>query len=365
MRLASVTAVTTGQPGTTDPQLEWGLLGSFDLIRASQIPTDLVRSWQIAQHSVGLVVQPIDQFELAGTLNSHPGHIRSDAAKKPFGAIFALAVASRTAAEPLRTDSLHTAAAALLAWTQVYPPTGNPINERFFTPLFQAADLIAADLSPADRRAVLDWVGEFAVAGDRFYAPKTYRNTARMNNWMAWRLQIRAVATTVGRLPSLRAGLPDQLAEFTARNYIAGPEGRLDGRTYDFVQRDALNYHIAAVQPLVETLLYTPDLVSTAVRSAVLSGINFVRPYFLRQAEHVEFAGTTVPFDMARRAEGNPVFQQAPWDPARGRLLLRLARPAFPEVRPWTDDIVDARYDPRTKLLAAIYGELQRHAEWL
>jgi hypothetical protein len=348
----------------SDPQLDWGLLGSFDLIGASRIPTDLVRAWQIAEHSVDLVVQPIDQFELAGTLNSHPGHIRSDEAKKPFGAIFALAVASRTAAEPLRTESLRTAAAALLAWARVYPPTGNPINERFFTPLFQAADLIAADLTPADRRTVLDWVGEFAVAGDRFYAPKTYRNTARINNWMAWRLQIRAVAATVGGLPSLRAELPDQLTEFTARNYIAGPDGRLDGRTYDFIQRDALNYHIAAVQPLVETLLYTPDLVSTSVRSAVLTGIDFVRPYFLRQAEHVEFAGTTIPFDLARRDEGNPVFQQVPWDPVRGRVLLRLARPAFPEVRPWTDDIVDARYDPRTKLLAAIYGEPQRRAEW-
>jgi hypothetical protein len=356
--------VTTGQPVTTDPQLDWGLLDSFDLITATRMPTDLVRAWQIAEQSVGLVVQPIEEFELAGTLNSHPGHIRSDEAKKPFGAIFALAVASRTAAEPLRTESLHTAAAALVAWARVYPPTGNPINERFFTPLFQAADLIAADLSPADRRTLLDWVGEFGLAGDRFYAPKAYRNTARMNNWMAWRLLIRAVATTVGRLPSLRAELPDQLTEFAARNYIAGPDGRPDGRTYDFRQRDALNYHIAAVQPLVETLLYTPDLVGTTVRTAVLSGIHFVRPYFLRQAQHVEFVGTTIPFDLARRDDGNPVFQHVPWDPARGRVLLRLARPAFPEIRPWTDDIVDARYDPRTKLLAAIYGEPQRRAEW-
>jgi hypothetical protein len=348
----------------SDPRLDWGLLGSFDLIHASRIPTDLVRTWQIAEQSVGLVVQPIDEFELAGTLNSHPGHIRTDEAKKPFGAIFALAVASRTAAEPLRTQSLRAAAAALLAWARVYRPTGNPINERFFTPLFQAADLIAADLSPADRRTILDWVGEFAVAGDRFYAPKAYRNTARINNWMAWRLQIRAVATTVGGLPSLRAELADQLHEFTARNYIAGPDGQLDGRTYDFMQRDALNYHIAAVQPLVETLLYAPDLVSEAARTAVLSGLEFIRPYFLRQAQHVEFAATTVPFDLARRDEGNPVFQHVPWDPARGRVLLRLARPAFPEVRPWTDDIVDARYDPRIKLLAAIYGEPRRRAEW-
>lgn len=43
--------------------------------------------------------------------------------------------------------------------------------------------------------------------------------------------------------------------------------------------------------------------------------------------------------------------------------MLRLARPVFPEIRPWTEDIVDARYDPPTKLLAAIYGEPQRRAQ--
>ncbi|MGH3300151.1 MAG: hypothetical protein ACRDOK_00485 [Streptosporangiaceae bacterium] len=41
-----------------------------------------------------------------------------------------------------------------------------------------------------------------------------------------------------------------------------------------------------------------------------------------------------------------------------------MARPAFPEIRAWTDDFVDARYDPRTKLLAAIHGASQRRAEW-
>jgi len=59
------------------------------------------------------------------------------------GPIFALAVASRTAAEPLRGMSLRTAAAALLAWAEVYRPTGNPIDGGFFLPLLQAADLAA------------------------------------------------------------------------------------------------------------------------------------------------------------------------------------------------------------------------------
>jgi hypothetical protein len=50
--------------------------------------------------------------------------------------------------------------------------------------------------------------------------------------------------------------------------------------------------------------------------------------------------------------------------PGRGRVPLRPARPVFLEVRAWTGDIVDASYDPPTRLLAAIYGEPQRGAEW-
>jgi hypothetical protein len=347
-----------------DPQLDWGLLAKFDLARATRMPGDLVRMWQLAQESLGLVVQPIERFELAGTLNGHPGHIRSDEAKRPFDAIFALAVASRTAAEPLRSESLRTASAALLAWAGVYRQTGNPVDEWFFLPLLQAADLVVPGLGPADRRTLLEWVGEFAIAGDRFYAPLAYRNNVRANNWMARRLLIRVVAATAGGLPSLRADIPALLDEFTARNYVTGPSGRRDGCTHDFLQRDALHYHVAAVQPLVEILLYAPDLVSGAVRAAVLAGIDFVRPYFLRQMQHIEFAATTVPFDIERRDDGNPAFQYAPWEPAHGRVLLRLARPVFPEVRSWTEDIVDARYPPRVKLLAAIYGEPQRRAQW-
>jgi hypothetical protein len=348
----------------SDPQLNWGLLAGFDLTRATQVPTELARIWQLAQQSLGMVVQPIERFELAGTLNGHPGHVRSDQAKRPFGAIFALAVASQTAAEPLRSESLRTAAAALLAWARVYPPTGNPIDEWFFVPLLQAADLVAADLGAADQCALLGWVSEFDLAADRFYEQKTYRNPARANNWMSRRLLIRAIAATVGGLPSQRAELPAQLHEFAARNYVAGASGRPDGRTYDFAQRDALHYHIAAVQPLVEIMLSTPDALPATVRTAVLSGLDFVRPYFLRHAQHIEFAGTTISFDLARRDDGNPVFQQMPWDPAHGRVLLRLARPVFPEIRSWTEDILDARYEARIKLLAAIHGEPQRRAQW-
>jgi hypothetical protein len=101
-------------------------------------------------------------------LNDHPGHVRSDEAKRPFPEIFALAVAGRTAAEPLRTRSQATAASALLSWARVYRPTGNPIDEWFFVPLFQAADLVAWLLPAGEAATLVAWTRAFGISGDPF-----------------------------------------------------------------------------------------------------------------------------------------------------------------------------------------------------
>jgi hypothetical protein len=368
---------------TAGPRLNWGFLqaggeavtgwtqGDALAIRwdnrrrgGRAVPLDIARIWQLATESVGLVVQPIERFELAGTLNGHPGHLRSDEAKRAFPAIFALAVAARTADEPLRTHSQASATAALLAWATTYRPTGNPIDEWFFVPLLQAVDLVLDTLRLAQERALLGWVRAFLTRGDAFFAGRAPDNPAFSNNWTARRLLIRSIAASVCGDALAREDTAAMLVEFAARNYLADAAGRRDGRTVDFVQRDALHYHIAAVQPLVEAMLYTPDLAGDFVRPCVLSGLEFVRPYFLGELEHIEFLGTGNSFDRERRDDGNPVFQNAPWDPVRGRVILRLARAIFPEIRSWTEDIVDHHYDPRTKLLAAIYGEPHRLAEW-
>jgi Alginate lyase len=337
------------------PRLNWGLLATFEPRPARRVPLDLSREWQVAGESLNLVARPVPRLELVGRLSGDPGRIRSNQAKANFPGIFALAVAAATAAEPLRSHSRATAINALRAWAQVYRPTGNPIDEWFFVPLLQAVDLIGDD------EPLRGWAGEFAAGGDRFYAGRADRNPSRANNWMARRLLIRTVAATVTGDDAARAETPALLEEFVARNYATAER---DGRTVDFMQRDALHYHVAAVQPLTEIVLYAPDLAGPQVRAAVLSGLEFIRPFFLGQAEHIEFARTANSFDRERRDDGNPVFQHAPWDPQRGRVLLRLARAAFPEIRGWTEQIVDHRYDPRTKLLAAIYGEPQRTAEW-
>jgi hypothetical protein len=336
------------------------MLTTFDPLRAGPVPLDLGREWQFAGESLNLVARPVERFELVGRLSRDPGRVRSNQAKANFAGIFALAVTAATATEPLRSHSRDAALAALHAWARVYRPTGNPIDEWFFVPLLQAVDLVA-DTEHEDLRA---WARDFAKSGDRFYAGRGERNPGRSNNWMARRLLIRTVAAAVAGDDEARTAMPGLLEEFAARNYVAGPAGELDGRTVDFGQRDALHYHVAAVQPLTEVQAYAPDLVSPQVRAAVLSGIEFIRPFFLGLREHIEFHATSNSFDRERRDDGNPVFQDVPWDPARGRVLLRLARAVFPEIRSWTEQIVDHRYDPRTKLLAAIYGEPQRAAQW-
>jgi len=182
---------------TGEPSLEWGRLAAFDLAHTARMPDDLVRVWQVAQESLGLKASPIERFGLVGKLQQDPGRIRTNDARKPFGAIFALAVASGTAAEPLRSASRRTATATLLAWARTYRPTGNPIDEWFFVPLLQAADLITPDIAPAERSVLLPWVTQFAISADAFFAAKGDRNPARANNWMARSLLIRTVAATV------------------------------------------------------------------------------------------------------------------------------------------------------------------------
>jgi hypothetical protein len=349
---------------TGGPRLNWGLLPAFDPDRDARIPRDLFRAWQVAGDSLDLVVRPIERFELAGTLNGHPGHVRSDVAKRDFPAIFALAITGFRGQEPFRSRSRAAAGSALLSWAEVYRPTGNPVDEGFFVPLLQAADLVAGFLTPGDRAALLGWVHDFATCGDRFYVGRAVRNPTWINNWMSRRLLIRSVACTVTADAAARAEIPGLLGDFAAANFVAAPSGERDGRTYDFMQRDALHYHVADLRPLVEMTLYTPDLVDAGAREAIMSGLEFLRPYFLGEREHVEFARTTIAFDRERRDDGNPEFANLPWNPERGRVLLRLARASFPQVRPWTEHIVDASYDPRTKLLAAIYGEPQRREEW-
>jgi len=346
-------------------QLNWGKLSSWEGAPANTLPPDIKRALDVAGTSLDLPVKPVEALYLAGTLNQDPRHVESDRAKENFPAIFDLALCARLAQEPLRTQCLNKAASALTAWAQTYRPTGHPINEGIFVPLFQAIDLVAPRLPPDKSRVLIDWVRAFVVAGDKFYAPlwpshsyTASSNTALSNNWMAWHLVIRAMAAEICDDGKLQDSTRTMLSEFAGRNFLS-VSGQQNGETTDFVARDALHYHVYDLLPLVQIVLYAPALVDTRTHALIDRGLNFLKPFYTGQEQHIEFVHSTVSFDIQRKLkdQGTSEYQNKPWDPKGARILFRLARPAFPDIRPWTANVVDTHYDTWVKPVAAIYGE--------
>lgn len=344
--------------GSNASHLNWGVLL---LPSASSGPaaSDLAHVQQVAQRSLDMTAEPVAELHLQGTLNRDPAHQASDRAKESFPAIFDLAVCARTAQEPLRAECLTKASSELTAWAHTYRATGNPINEEFMVPLFQAVDLIAPQLQPDQAKQLIDWVRTFADKGDEYYAPMSKGNSARINNWNAARLLIRAMAAFICDDPHMQTSTRALLDEFVEGNFVRGTDGVQDGETYDFIQRDALDYHVVDMLSLVQIALYTPSLIDDKTRIMIDRGLEFVRPYYVGEKQHIEFLHTTNSFDVERKEKdiNNPAFQNKPWSPSAGRLLFRLARPVFPNVRSWTTNVVDEHYDERVNLLAAIYGD--------
>lgn len=341
--------------------LSWGNLAAWETSLPDPPPPALSRVLDVAKQSLDIKVQPIPQFHLAGTLNKDPAHQESDRAKQNFPQIFDLAVCARLAPEPLRGQCLTKASSALLAWANIYQPSGNPVDDSFFAPLLQGVDLIASKVNANDRKKLLDWARSFAKAGDRFYdkaapargyAPKI--NNIRFNNFMSWHLYMRALSGTICQdQPSLQE-TRSLLADFLNHTFVAGANGVLDGTTYDFVQRDSLHYHIYDLEALVWMSLLTPSVLNQSARSRVELGLNFIKTFYTGEREHVEFQHSVSDFDFKRINEdkNNPTFQMKSWDPKEARGLFLIARQVFPDIRSWTTNVVDERYDPSMKLLA-------------
>jgi hypothetical protein len=329
--------------------LFWGTLLTPDpnALQARRVK----RILEVAEQNLSLTVQPIAEFHLQGTLESDPRYQQSDAAKATFTPILDLALCARLAQEPLRSSCRSKAASALSAWASVYVPTGDPINENAFRFLFEAADLLHPELDAASWTPLADWIRKFAVQGDALYLTFGAKDGRRVNNWMAWRILIRAQAGTLLNDTAFQDQTRDLLAKFLPQNF------QPDGRTTDFIQRDALHYHIYDLQPLVELALLTPKDSNSKLVADVASGLNFMRPYFEGKLLHEEWVHSTVPFDVARCKAGQKDYCPHVWDPKEARQLLRLSRALIPSVRTWTDSIADDEYDPVIKLFAAIYGD--------
>jgi len=345
--------------GVRGSALNWGRLVEF-VSQAPQVFTPGMSTVvTLAGDSLNTVSKPVAAFHLQGTLNIDPAHREADEAKQNFPGVLALAICARLEQVAIHQACLTKAASVLLDWVGTYRPSGNPINDQFMTPLLQSADLVMPELPPRDRERLSAWLREFAAAGDRFYIHVPPEHPSRANNWMAARLLIRALTSTIVDDAGMQAETRNLFDDFIARNFVTGADGTRNGATFDFIQRDALYYHVVDLRSLAEIALYTPAITDANTRKIIEKGIDFLKPYYLGERQHIEFQNTTVPFDAKRINEDrhNSAFQLQPWKPAGAQLLLLLGRALFPGVRSWTGNPSSEDLAPQLAILAALYDQ--------
>ena len=318
----------------------------------SQGTTDLGRQTrrvlEVAEQRLGNPVAVVATIQREGILSTDPRYRASDAALKSIDDIYTWAMCARVAAVTLAARCAQRAGESLDSWSSTYRSMGNPINDNYLIPMIQAVDL-ACPIASSERCARWrTWVLDLASRGDDFYATVKPTDGRFANNWASWRLLIRGTAGAVAGDEALVASTRQLVAAHVARNL------RSDGSSIDFSERDALHYHVYDVEPLTELVLFVPSAVDATTAEAIGSGVMFLRPFALGEQTHIEFARTTVAFDIRRKQAGDPVFANMSWNPKEARQLLRLARTRFPAVRPWTESLVDENYSPRIKQLAAL-----------
>lgn len=332
-------------------RLAWGPL--LRTATPHPVPPIVERAIAAGGEALQRNILPARELHVAGTLNSDPAHRAASQVKASFPSLLNLALAARFGPDDLRQPALAKLSSILLAWSAAYRPTGNPIDERFFLLLFLALDLVLPLLPATARFALRTWLRDFVTAGDRFYARRPGNDLARRNNWMAARLLVRALAGTIAGDEEAGRETRHLLSSFGQINFERDEAGRLDGRTFDFRQRDALTYHVADLDFLLTILIFVPNVVDAELRDHIRRGLHFLKPYYLGEKEHIEFLHTSVAFDLKRRDHdpSNTSFQNCPWQPTQARPLVRLAGLPFPEILSWTGPVVGT---PHTELLAAL-----------
>ncbi|WP_209332545.1 alginate lyase family protein [Lunatimonas salinarum] len=205
-----------------------------------------------------------------------------------------------------------------LAWVSTYVPTGNPINENKLVPLIYAYPLLSPHLNKDENTRYRDFLSKLAKQVRDF--PKT-----PMNNWETKRIHLLGVTGLV-------LGKADytEWAESRFRNYVdlcLFP----DGSSSDIRQRDALSYHVSALKPLCQFLIYLEALqpgkgsalfsYSGSSGGSLQQSLRFVLPYAKGEAVYAQWNNTKVALDRQRAKAGLAEYQpgvlyqaQRAWD---------------------------------------------------
>lgn len=361
-KVATTVATPTAPAKRVDPAdgqalgaLSWGLNPATrrpwtpaSLRAAMETSPGLARDVQAqlkrARATVDQPFRAIPRINSEGLLASDPRKIETQKTLKRLDDVQAWAFAARFAQEPLRSKAKAAVTSSLLDWAKTYKPTGNPINENRLLSLVEAADLALPTMKAGDQQKVRGFLKNLLHTSETV----KLQGLCDINNWRSFNLQIRAATA---------AALGDRAALGRVSKALDGLLKRTieaDGSSFDFHHRDAFHYHVYNLEALVGLAASVPQAVSPESRRRIESAVEFMKPYYLGQKQHLEFQHTKVQFDIARRDAGEPKYQVHVWDPHEADALLQRARAIFPGVRAWSAGAEPDRMSQRYELQASL-----------
>jgi len=241
---------------------------------------------------------PIRRIQTEGKLAGDPVKIATAAALGDMRKLEALGYAYAIRGEPKYAAK---ARAFILAWATTNQPTGDPIDETNLEPLIVAYDLTLATFQNDARKGVDAYLRRLIQAE---------RNARQVtNNWQSHRLKIEGLAAYV-------LG-DDDLIKMAVEGFKKqiGQNLRPDGSSLDFVERDALHYHVYDLEPLLALAIASHkhglnlyDYTSPSGAS-LRKSVHFLVPYCTGEKQHREFVNSTVRFDRERAANGEKGYQ--------------------------------------------------------
>lgn len=244
---------------------------------------------------------PVDTIISEGHLATDPKKIHTHKALADLGKIYALAYTYRITNKHIYRNKCIE---FISSWAKVNQAVANPVNNSKLEQLFEAYDLIKDDIPREDRKITNAWLTRIAdveINNPGMNTEKSY------NNWNAHRIKIVGEIAYLLDDEKLKSYVDDMMKRQIDRNLYANGSGT------DFVERDALHYHAYTLEPLLS--------IATVIRrgggknyysymspsgSSIEKSVDFFLPYATGKQSHPEFVSSTVAFDRARAANGEP-----------------------------------------------------------
>jgi hypothetical protein len=259
---------------------------------AARWSTSLVNN---AKSAMNVVPHPVENIQTAGKLKGSEEKNKTEEALKDFYRLKNIEWAYIFTGDQQYEQK---ASEYVLAWAKTCRPPENPIDGTNLETVIETYDLIRPQMDAASQQVVDRWLKSVI---DTLFNSDIPTKGVHTNNWQAHRLKIIAMAAFTLGDPAVEQRTLEALKTLMTANLNA------DGTTLDFLERDALHYHVYDLEPMIRTaMIYQRaqglDLYhwNTEKGASIAQCVVFLMPYAKGEKTHAEYVHTTVKFDIQR-----------------------------------------------------------------